>query len=208
MKSHLDYEVVGQTIDDAAGEAYDKVAKMLGLSYPGGPVIAECAKDGCADNIWLPRTDLTKKPERNAEGFLEEPKPSLDFSFSGLKTAVLKEVKLAEQDEYKHVKKADIAAAFQTAANEILVRNLLRAIQEYSPKSVLLSGGVAANTQLRQSIQNELENSFINYEFYYPKIEYCTDNAAMIAAAAFWHAKNGNFTAAESLVPDPNHKIQ
>jgi N6-L-threonylcarbamoyladenine synthase len=208
MKDHLEYQIVGQTIDDAAGEAYDKVAKMLGMTYPGGPVIAACAEAGCPDSIILPRTDLTQKPKRNEQGFLEKPLPSLDFSFSGLKTAVLKEVKMAEKDRFQHVTKEDIAAAFQLAANEILVRNLLRAIKIYFPRSILLSGGVAANIQLRRLIKNELENSFAKYNFYFPNPEYCTDNAAMIGAAAYWHIRKKSFIRPERLTADPNYRLK
>lgn len=207
MKDHLNYNIVGQTIDDAAGEAYDKVAKMLGLTYPGGPVIAKCAESGCQDTLELPRVDLTKAPERNEQGFLEKPEPSLDFSFSGLKTAVLKEVREAEKTNFSKTKKDDIAASFQLAANEILARNLLRAVEKYKPKSVLLSGGVAANTQLKEIIIRELSSKVASNNFYYPKPKYCTDNAAMIAAAAYFHSKDSNFTDPKGLIPDPNLKI-
>lgn len=205
MEDHLDYKIVGETIDDAAGEAFDKVAKMLGLSYPGGPEISAYAKAGCETTFSFPRVDLTKPPARNEQGFLEKPAESLNFSFSGLKTAVLKEVrekersgKLTKQDI------SDISASFQTAAVDILTRNLLRAVDKHKPISVLLSGGVAANNQLRESIENSLQK---NVEFYFPKSLYCTDNAAMIASAAYQHFLKNDFTDPNTLTPDPNLKL-
>jgi N6-L-threonylcarbamoyladenine synthase len=203
MKNHLDYDVIGETQDDAAGEAFDKVAKMLDLGYPGGPVISKYAKEGSEHTFKFPRVDLTKNPVRNEEGYLVKPDESLDFSFSGLKTAVLKEVRGIEQ--LTEEDKSNIAASFQIAVNEILARNLLRAISRYKPKAVLLSGGVAANMKLRDMIKKQVED--LGLPFYYPKPKYCTDNAAMIAAAAYYHIQDKDFTDPKKLVPEPNYKL-
>lgn len=204
MEKHLSYQIIGETQDDAAGEAFDKVARMLGLGYPGGPVISRYAESGNKDRFTLPYVDLTKKPSRDNDGFLVKAEESLDFSFSGLKTAVLNVVKNSNKDE---ITKQDIAASFQETANGILTRNLLRAIKKYQPKSVLLSGGVAANTNLRSSIGKTVINYDGNLELYFPRPAYCTDNAAMIGAAAYEHILKNNFTNPEKLTPDPGLKL-
>lgn len=208
MESHLNYQIIGQTIDDAAGEAFDKVAKMLGLGYPGGPIISKCATEGSCDSFSFPRVDLTARPERDEDGFLVKAQESLDFSFSGIKTAVLKEVRAIQaQRELTNEDISNISASFQQAANEILTRNLLRAIEEYKPSSILLSGGVAANSHLRETISNELSKINLKDRFYFPKPTYCTDNAAMIAAAAYQHILIKDFTDPNTLSADPNLKL-
>jgi len=210
MKGHLDYEIIGETIDDAAGEAFDKVAKLLGLGYPGGPLISNHAETGHTEAFNFPRVDLTASPSRDGSGFLVRPDESLDFSYSGLKTAVLRAVKEATDNGDKKLSQSqisDIAASFEAAATDMLTRNLERAIKKCQPKSVLLSGGVAANSLLRHKLGEMLENSYPELKYYYPPINCCTDNAAMIAAAAYFHAQNGDFTPPEDLTPDPNLKL-
>lgn len=183
-------ELLGQSGDDAAGEAYDKVAKMLGLPYPGGPELAKLAKRGDAQAFDFPKAKL---------------KSPYDFSFSGLKTAVLRAAqKEAGQDftfpshklseRLSGAQKADIAASFQLTVNKTLVGALRKAEQEFSPKTIIISGGVAANQDLRKQTEN-LYTSVI-----YPDIKLCTDNAAMIAAAAFYQK---NVADPLSLEPDP-----
>jgi len=167
------YFELGRTRDDAAGEAYDKVSKLLGLGYPGGPVIDNLSHDGNPDAISFPRAYL---PE------------SLDFSFSGLKTAVLQYVKSEINPPIN-----DIAASFQAAVVDVLVRKTEWAIRKERIKRITLSGGVAANSALRQKMQkmaNEIEG-----EVYMPSVSLCTDNAAMIAAAGYHHFKAGNIAA-------------
>ena len=167
------YFELGRTRDDAAGEAYDKVSKLLGLGYPGGPVIDSLSHDGNPDAISFPRAYL---PE------------SLDFSFSGLKTAVLQYVKSEINPPIN-----DIAASFQAAVVDVLVRKTEWAIRKERIKRITLSGGVAANSALRQKMQkmaNEIEG-----EVYMPSVSLCTDNAAMIAAAGYHHFKAGNIAA-------------
>lgn len=208
MKDHLDYKIVGQTIDDAAGEAFDKVAKMLGLGYPGGPIVSKCAESGCETKFNFPRVDLTKAPQRGQDGFLKEIDESLDFSFSGIKTAVLKEVRAIEKTQTLNQSDIDnISASFQKAAVEILTRNLLRAIEKYKPRSILLSGGVAANNALKEHIFEALKIKGLEKNFYFPKSKYCTDNAAMIAAAAYYHVLAQDYSKSESIYPDPNLKL-
>ncbi len=164
------YFELGRTRDDAAGEAYDKVSKLLGLGYPGGPVIDNLARDGNPEAINFPRAYL---PE------------SLDFSFSGLKTAVLHYVKSEISPPLN-----DIAASFQAAVVDVLVRKTEWAIRKERIKRITLSGGVAANSALRQRILKMAEEREV--EVYMPSVSLCTDNAAMIAAAGYHHYKAGN----------------
>ncbi|MGP4066240.1 tRNA (adenosine(37)-N6)-threonylcarbamoyltransferase complex transferase subunit TsaD [Oceanobacillus sp. M65] len=165
MKEHGSYEVIGETRDDAAGEAYDKVARMLSLPYPGGPQIDRLAAEGEA-NINFPRA------------WLEE--GSYDFSFSGLKSSVINTVHNASQ-RGEELKSQDIAASFQSSVVDVLVSKTLRAAKEYKVKQVIVAGGVAANSGLR----NALKDAFADTEvpLLIPPLKLCTDNAAMIAAA-------------------------
>lgn len=166
MKEHGHFEVIGETRDDAAGEAYDKVARTLNLPYPGGPHIDRLAQDG-EPTINLPRA------------WLEE--GSYDFSFSGLKSAVINTVHNAEQRGEK-IKPEDLAASFQQSVIDVLVTKTLKATEEYNVKQVLLAGGVAANKGLRTALE-EAYASLPNIKLIIPPLSLCTDNAAMIAAA-------------------------
>jgi len=167
------YKELGRTRDDAAGEAYDKVAKLLGLGYPGGPAIDEFAREGNPVAIDFPRAYL---PE------------SLDFSFSGLKTAVLNYCK-GQSAEGRAQRLNDIAASFQKAVVDVLVRKTEWAIKKERIKRVVLSGGVVANSELRKRM-NEMGKGR-EAEIYMPSLSLCTDNAAMIAAAGYHHVKAG-----------------
>lgn len=209
MKDHLDYEIIGDTEDDAAGEAFDKVAKMLGLGYPGGPIISKLAEKGDRMAFNFPLVDLTPNPIRNEEGFLETPEESLYFSFSGLKSAVLREVKaIKEKGEITEKQICDICASFQETATEILARNLMRAVSKYNPKSVLLSGGVASNIVLRTKVENKLKVFNKDIKLFFPKGEYCTDNAAMIGAVAYQYAVKNLYEDPKKIMPDPNLKLK
>lgn len=166
MKEHGHYELIGETRDDAAGEAYDKVARVLGLPYPGGPHIDKLAQEGKC-TIEFPRAWL--EPD------------SYDFSFSGLKSAVINTIHNAKQ-RGEELDPKDVAASFQASVVEVLVEKTARAAQEYNAKQVLVAGGVAANQGLRQALTKKF--SELNIELVIPPLSLCTDNAAMIAAAA------------------------
>lgn len=165
MKQHGSYELIGETLDDAAGEAFDKIARTLGLPYPGGPHIDKLAHEGEA-SIDFPRAWLEAD--------------SYHFSFSGLKSSVLNYVHNQKQRGDK-LKVADVAASFQASVVEVLMEKAYRAAKEYNVKQVIVAGGVAANKGLRASIHERFAGSAI--PVYFPEIHLCTDNAAMIAAA-------------------------
>ena len=159
-----DYDVLGTTLDDAAGEAFDKTAKLLGLPYPGGPALAALAEAGDDGAYALPRPMLNR--------------PGLDFSFSGLKTAVMLEVRKARQTGELDQHKADIAASFQRAAVDTLVGRTLQAARSAHLDRVIVAGGVGANKLLRREMAEQFDGSV-----YYPRMAFCTDNGAMIAIA-------------------------
>jgi N6-L-threonylcarbamoyladenine synthase len=175
MKEHGAYEVLGQTRDDAVGEAYDKVARSLSLPYPGGPHIDQLALKG-EESIPLPRSWL-------------EPN-SYDFSFSGLKSAVLNVLHNANQ-RGETVKPEDLAASFQASVIEVLVEKTFRAVKAYPIKQLLLAGGVAANRGLREALIRRSEMEKV--EIVIPPLSLCTDNAAMIAAAGYIQYQKGHF---------------
>jgi len=164
MEDHARYRVLGSTIDDAAGEAFDKVARYLGLGYPGGPAIDRVAMDGDAEAIAFPRAILD-------EGY--------DFSFSGLKTAVVNHVR-----RHPEVTTPDVAASFQEAVVDVLVTKARRAAAETGAKGLVLAGGVAANSQLRERVLDACVADGLHA--FLPSRSMCTDNAAMVAAAAWW----------------------
>jgi N6-L-threonylcarbamoyladenine synthase len=175
-----EYELLGRTIDDAAGEAFDKVAKMLGLSYPGGPIIDRLAAQGDASCVRFPRPMLKK--------------PNLDFSFSGMKTSVLTYIEsLGGQPDEQRV--ADIAAAFQEAAVDVLLQKTLRAAREQGLTRVVVAGGVACNSGLRREFQ--LAGQREKLEVYFPSPLLCSDNAAMLAVAADHYLESGARSAAD-----------
>jgi len=180
FRDHGDYELLGQTQDDAVGEAFDKVAKILGLPYPGGPSITRAAKDGHASAYTLPKARMQNP---------------YDFSFSGLKTAVLRAVQSEAGVDYtfpshelsarlNDAQKADFAASFQQTAVETLVDKAERAFHDYSPASVVVAGGVAANEELRRQLSARLP---ITIE--YAPMQLCTDNAAMVATLGYYTAQ-------------------
>jgi len=189
MKEHGYFEVIGETRDDAAGEAYDKVARTLNLPYPGGPHIDRLAHEGQA-TIDLPRA------------WLEE--GSLDFSFSGLKSAVINTLHNAKQ-RGEIIKSEDLAASFQESVIEVLVEKTYRAAKQYNVKQVLLAGGVAANKGLRTALEHKFRETHIHLII--PPLFLCTDNAAMIAAAGSVLLRKG-ITADLSLNANPSLEIE
>lgn len=166
MRNHGTYELIGETLDDAAGEAFDKIARALDLPYPGGPHIDRLAHEGKA-SIDFPRA------------WLEE--NSYDFSFSGLKSAVINYIHNQKQ-RGEEINKADIAASFQASVVEVLTEKTYKAALQYGVKQVIIAGGVAANKGLRTAITEKFSKT--NMELFIPPIKLCTDNAAMIGAAA------------------------
>jgi N6-L-threonylcarbamoyladenine synthase len=172
-----EYRLMGQTLDDAAGEAFDKVAKIMGLGYPGGAVLEELARSGRPDRIDFPRAYLA--PD------------SFDFSFSGLKTAVSIYIRKwrNNRDISADVSEEDIAASFQEAIIDVLSQKLLKAGEELGIDSLVLAGGVACNEALRRRLKEAAEKR--GMAFYYPRSEYCTDNAAMIALTGCYRIMRG-----------------
>lgn len=175
MKNIKDYKVLGQTVDDAAGEAFDKVAKLLGLPYPGGPEVSKLAKLSKSSSIQFPRPMINNK--------------NYNFSFSGLKTAVLYYVQSLKTKDLRLETKQDICKAFQDAAVDVLVTKTMRAVTEYGAKSVSLSGGVSANESLRKTLR--LKAKDLRLKFFAPAQNMCTDNAEMIGLAACFMLHNG-----------------
>ncbi|HSX03000.1 MAG TPA: tRNA (adenosine(37)-N6)-threonylcarbamoyltransferase complex transferase subunit TsaD [Candidatus Saccharimonadia bacterium] len=196
--SPLEYQLLGHTRDDAAGEAFDKVARMIGLPYPGGPKISHLAPLGNEQAYKLPIAALGD---------------SLDFSFSGLKTAVLRTLQTEVGGDFRthstelpgrltDQQKRDMAASFQRTVCETLVHQLLRAYHQYQPKTVVIAGGVSANQRLRQEVSRQ-----IPLPMHYAPIEYCTDNGAMIAALGYHLALASRATNPLTLHADPSLAI-
>jgi len=171
IKDYRSFDVIGATTDDAAGEAFDKAARVLGLGYPGGPKLNALAKEGNTEAIRFPR-----------------PHNGYDFSFSGLKTAVINYVHTAEQ-KGEEINKADVAASFQQAVCDVLVNNTVAAAKELKVDKIAIAGGVAANTLLREQMESEGKKNGL--KFYCPPIDLCTDNAAMISCAGYLNFEAG-----------------
>lgn len=174
VKDYGKYEIIGMTRDDAAGEAFDKVARAIGLGYPGGPKIDILSKEGNPNAIKFPRAHI----EDN----------KYDFSFSGVKSAVLNYINNCQMKNIE-INKADIAASFQNAVVEVLVNNAVHAVEEYQMDKLAIAGGVASNTSLRKAMKLACEENGI--KLYHPSPIFCTDNAAMIGVAAYYEYING-----------------
>ena len=169
VKDYGKYEILGKTRDDAAGEAFDKVARAIGLGYPGGPKIDKLAKEGNAEAISFPRAHISDA--------------TLDFSFSGLKSSVLNYINSCEM-KHEAINRADVAASFQAAVVDAIVSHTVEAAKTYHMDKVALAGGVASNTALREAMKERCAKEGLR--FYYPSPILCTDNAAMIGCAAYY----------------------
>lgn len=174
VKDYGEYEIIGQTRDDAAGEAFDKVARAIGLGYPGGPKIDKLSKEGNPDAIVFPRAKVGDSV--------------YDFSFSGLKSAVLNYLNSCQMKGIE-VNRADVAASFQKAVTDVLVEHALAAVKEYGFDKFAIAGGVASNSSLRAAFETACAREKIS--FYHPSPIFCTDNAAMIGAAGYYEFIKG-----------------
>ncbi len=188
IKKQGKYEMVGKTVDDAAGECFDKVAKLLNLPYPGGPQISQLALTGNTDAIHFPRPMLKDD--------------NYNFSFSGLKTSALYWLRDHE------IVTNDFCASFEQAIIDVLVGKTIKAIKKYDPKTVILCGGVSANKKLRSTLEILIKNQYPIINFKFPTSNYCMDNAAMIAVAGYYQALQNNFTPWKNLIVDPNWEME
>lgn len=188
IRNHGKYKKIGQTLDDAAGEAFDKVARMLDLGYPGGPAISREAEGGDAMRFDFPRALLT------------DPRRRYDFSFSGLKTSVLYCIRdIRKEKKFSKRLIPHLCASFEQAVVDVLVKKTIRAARDYRVKSVLLGGGVVANRRLRAQMAGAVTHELSGVSLHIPALKYCTDNAAMIAMAGYFHARKKDFTPWQKL---------
>jgi len=196
MKGHGKYITIGQTRDDAAGEAFDKAAQLLGIGYPGGPVIAKYA-----NNFIKQHPEISNSPSYAAgrqfliSNKIQLPRPMInsknyDFSFSGLKTALLYKLK---KDRQWRKKIPEYSHEFQQAVIDVLIAKTIKAAREYKVKTIMLAGGVSANKELRQQMSKIINNKLPHAQYLMPNVQYTTDNAAMIAAAGYFNASRKNF---------------
>lgn len=174
VKDYGEYEIIGKTRDDAAGEAFDKVARAIGLGYPGGPKIDKVSKEGNPDAIHFPRAKVT-------DG-------EYDFSFSGLKSAVLNYLNSCQM-KGEEINQADVAASFQKAVIDVLVDHSIEAVKKFGYQKFAIAGGVASNSSLRNALEVACKKEQI--QFYYPSPVFCTDNAAMIGVAGYYEFQKG-----------------
>lgn len=197
MRDHGAYERIGATRDDAAGECFDKVAKLVGFDYPGGPKISASAEDGNPAAIEFPRPMLQEE--------------NYNFSFAGLKTSALYWLRNHEEFRIKNQESRitinDFCASFEQAIIDALVAKTVRAAKQYAPKSNVLAGGVAANKKLRKTLQHSIQSLIPNSLFIIPRQQYCMDNGAMIAAAGYYKAKKKEYTHWRNVQANPNWNL-
>ncbi|MBU1032949.1 tRNA (adenosine(37)-N6)-threonylcarbamoyltransferase complex transferase subunit TsaD [Patescibacteria group bacterium] len=190
MKDFCSYKILGRTRDDAAGEAFDKTAKLMGLGYPGGPIISKLAETGNPEAFKFPRPMIHD--------------PSLDFSFSGLKTAVRQTwEKLPKSKQSQKKVQADLCASIQQAITDVLVAKTIRAAEKYKPTAICIVGGVSANKHLQQCMRSQIRTQLKGVKMLKPSKGFYTDNAAMIAAAGAWHLLKGEKHDWRKMGPKP-----
>jgi N6-L-threonylcarbamoyladenine synthase len=214
MKGHGKYETIGETRDDAAGEAFDKAAKLMKLNYPGGPAIAfEAEKfikqSSKISNFKFLISKQIPNPKSQIPKKIYLPRPminskSYDFSFSGLKTALMYKLK---KDKNWRDRIPEYSAEFQQAIIDVLIHKTIKAAKEYKVKTVMLTGGVAANKELRRQMQEVVTKQLPNSQFLIPDLKYTTDNAVMMAVAGYYKAKRKKFTAWQKLKVDCNLEL-
>jgi N6-L-threonylcarbamoyladenine synthase len=202
MTGHGQYKMLGETRDDAAGEAFDKAGQLLGLGYPGGPAIAAEAAKARSNR----RRCGTRKLEARS---INLPRPMIrdrnfDFSFSGLKTALLYAL---EQDKNWRQRIPEYAAEFQQAVIDVFIFKTIKAAKALNCQTIMLAGGVAANLELRRQLAAAIKKSLAGAKLLIPEFKYCTDNAAMVAAAGYWHARHKNFTSWRKLKTEANLEL-
>lgn len=185
------WKIIGETVDDAVGECFDKVAKILGLGYPGGPIISKLSEKGNANAYNLPR------PMEKSGDF--------NFSFSGLKTAVLY---MAREMKIDDKVKRDMSASFEEAATDVLISKTISAAKKFKVKTIMIAGGVSANKKLRGKMRETIKESLSKTEYLIPEFSYCADNAAMIATAGYFKAKSKKFAKWDKLDINPNLRLE
>lgn len=194
MRGHGHYTCIGRTRDDAAGEAFDKIANLLGLPYPGGPSLSNAARTGDANAFAFPRPMLNSQDS--------------DFSFSGLKTAVLYCLRdLSRVQRLTPAVLSDICASVEQAIVDVLVVKTLAAAEKFHVVSIVGCGGVMANRRLRHQLRHAIKKKFPQVPLYVPPMKFCTDNASMIAAAGYFHAKNKNFSSWHVVQANPQWEL-
>jgi len=196
MNNHLDYKLIGETRDDAAGEAFDKAAKLMGIGYPGGPIVSKYAEE-YENKLAKQKNQITIPP-------LPRPmmnKSTFDFSFSGLKTALLYAL---QADKQWKKKIPAYCYEFQTAIIDVLVSKTIRAAKKIDAKTVILAGGVSANKALRQTLEEKVKKELPGVKFSLPELSYTTDNAAMVAMAGYFKLKHKKNIAWQELKTDSN----
>lgn len=201
--SLLKYKLLGETLDDAAGEAFDKAARLLGFPYPGGPELAKLATKGSPTSYHFPRPMINSK--------------DLNFSFAGLKTAFLYKIQSLKTINYPPERlrsfsragklKTDLSASFEQAIIDVLVKKTIKAIRKHNPRSFIIGGGVTANDLLRKTLKEKIEKEFPKINLFFPKKEFTTDNAVMIAVAAYFHALKKDFIKPKKLKAQANLKL-
>ncbi|MBP6859605.1 MAG: tRNA (adenosine(37)-N6)-threonylcarbamoyltransferase complex transferase subunit TsaD [Candidatus Magasanikbacteria bacterium] len=190
MKDHGTYQLLGATKDDAAGECFDKGAKLIDLPYPGGPQISKLALSGNTKAIHFPRPMLDSS--------------DYNFSFSGLKTSALYWLRDNKNESFNS---NDFCASFEQAIIDVLVTKTMAAAAEYKPNTIILGGGVSANKKLRETLQEEIGKQFPHTSFQIPELKYAMDNGAMIAVAGYYHALKKDFTSWDNIKANPNWRL-